>query len=142
MENHREDVIVIFAGYPKPMKEFIERNPGMKSRIAFHVTFDDYSTDELCGITRLMLTKKQMTITDDAMDKLRTNYDAARVNSDYGNGRYVRKLLEEAEMNQANRVIQLPEDEITPEAMTTIAGCDIPEFKSEETPKLRMGFAC
>ena len=141
MENHREDTLVIFAGYPAPMKEFLDRNPGMKSRIAFQVTFNDYSTDELCKITELMASKKQMSITDAAMDKLRADFDAARVNSDYGNGRYVRKLLEEAEMNLANRVILLPESEITPEVITTIEECDVPDFKPEAGAKRRIGFA-
>lgn len=142
MENHREDVVVIFAGYPKPMEEFLERNPGMRSRIAFNVHFEDYSTDDLCKITELMASKKQMNLTDAAMSKLRKNYDAARVNDDYGNGRYVRKVLEEAEMNMANRVISLPDSELTNEALTTIDECDIPEFVSDIKPKTRMGFAC
>ena len=142
MENHREDVVVIFAGYPKPMEEFLERNPGMKSRVAFNVHFEDYSTDDLCRITELMVSQKQLTLTDAAMGKLRENYDAARENDDYGNGRYVRKLLEEAEMNLANRVISLSDDELTTEALTTIDECDIPEFVSGKKPKTRMGFAC
>ena len=83
-----------------------------------------------------------MTLTDAAMGKLRENYDAARENDDYGNGRYVRKLLEEAEMNLANRVISLSDDELTTEALTTIDECDIPEFVSGKKPKTRMGFAC
>ena len=141
MENHREDVVVIFAGYPKPMKEFLERNPGMRSRIAFYVGFEDYSTDELCEITHLMLSKKNMAITEDAMDKLRRMYDVARINQDYGNGRYVRKLLEEAEMNLANRVISLPKDELTSEAISTINASDIPEFKLEKRAEFRIGFA-
>lgn len=141
MENHREDTLVIFAGYPGPMKEFLDRNPGMKSRIAFHVTFNDYSTDELCKITELMASKKHIAITEKAMDKLRSDFDAARVNDDYGNGRYVRKILEEAEMNLANRVVQLPESEITPEIITTIEECDIPDFKPDAGTKRRIGFA-
>lgn len=63
MENHRDDVIVIFAGYPEPMQKFLDRNSGMLSRIAFHVKFEDYSIDELCDITKLLLSRKQMTIT-------------------------------------------------------------------------------
>ena len=59
MENHRDDVIVIFAGYPEPMKQFLDRNPGMKSRSAFQVEFEDYSVDELCDITKLMVSKSK-----------------------------------------------------------------------------------
>jgi AAA+ superfamily predicted ATPase len=141
MENHREDTLVIFAGYPGPMKEFLDRNPGMKSRIAFHVTFKDYTTDELCKITELMASKKNIAITEKAMDKLRSDFESARVNDDYGNGRYVRKLLEEAEMNLANRVVQMPENELTAEIITTIEACDIPDFKPDGRTKHRIGFA-
>lgn len=142
MENHRDDVIVIFAGYPDPMKQFLDRNPGMLSRIAFHVKFEDYSTDELCGIMKLMLTKKQMKITDTALEKLRENYESVRENNDYGNGRYVRKILEEAEMNLAERILKLEEAKITTELLSTIEACDIPELCENNLPvKKPIGFA-
>lgn len=142
MENHRDDVIVIFAGYPEPMKQFLDRNPGMLSRIAFHVEFEDYSTDELCGITKLMLTKKQMKITDTALEKLKENYESVRENNDYGNGRYVRKILEEAEMNLAERILKLEEAKITTELLSTIEACDIPELCEKNLPvKKQIGFA-
>ncbi len=142
MENHRDDVIVIFAGYPEPMKRFLERNPGMQSRIAFQVGFDDYDTDELCEITRLMVAKKQMSITDSAMDKLRAIYDDARVQEDYGNGRFVRGVIEEAEMNLAERIMKLKESEITTGIITTIEECDIPTHEFTKQKKLeRIGFA-
>ncbi|MDD6071425.1 MAG: AAA family ATPase, partial [Clostridiales bacterium] len=142
MENHRDDVIVIFAGYTNPMRRFLDRNPGMLSRIAFQVEFEDYSTDELCDITRLMVSQKQMTITDEAMDKLRKNFDVIREDSDYGNGRFVRKTLEEAEMNLAERILQFKESEITAELITTIEECDIPDLRSRKKNIKRMGFAC
>ncbi len=142
MENHRDDVIVVFAGYPEPMKQFLDRNPGMLSRIAFHVEFEDYSTDELCGITKLMLTKKQMKITDTALEKLKENYESVRENNDYGNGRYVRKILEEAEMNLAERILKLEEAKITTELLSTIEACDIPELCENNLPvKKPIGFA-
>ncbi len=127
MENHRDDVIVIFAGYPGPMKEFLERNPGMLSRIAFHVEFDDYSEDELCRITRLMVEKKKMSITEEAMDKLKTIYKMVSKSEDFGNGRFVRKTLEEAEMNLAQRLMEKGEKDFTIRQLTTIDGCDIPD---------------
>ncbi len=143
MENHRDDVIVIFAGYPKPMKEFLDRNPGMLSRIAFQVEFEDYSLDELCEITKLMLSHKKMTITENAMKKLRANYEAVHGENDYGNGRFVRKMLEEAEMNLAERIVEMGDVEITNELITTIEENDIPtqnSYKKEE--KRTIGFAC
>ena len=60
MENHREDVVVIFAGYPNEMDLFLERNPGLRSRIAFHVPFADYSAEELCEIAELMGKKEDV----------------------------------------------------------------------------------
>lgn len=133
MENHREDVIVIFAGYPAPMKEFLDRNPGMRSRIAFQVSFEDYSTEELCAITRLMLARKKMTITEDAMEKLRTIYEKVRKTSDYGNGRFVRKMIEEAEMNLAVRLFPSGKRDIPLRLLTTLEADDIPEAPVKET---------
>ena len=141
MENHREDVIVIFAGYPKPMQQFLDRNPGMLSRIAFQIEFEDYSIDELCDITKLMLSRKQMIITDSAMEKLRKNYENVRESSDYGNGRFVRNILEEAEMNLAERILQLRENEITTQLITTIDDIDIPELCTKKQLKMnQIGF--
>lgn len=142
MENHRDDVIVIFAGYTEPMQKFLDRNPGMLSRIAFQVKFEDYTIDELCSITKLMLSKKQMTITDAAMNKLRKNFDIVREESDYGNGRFVRKTLEEAEMNLAERILQFKESEITTELITTIEECDIPDLCTRNKTIRQIGFEC
>ena len=141
MENHRDEVIVIFAGYTVPMQKFLDRNPGMLSRIAFQVEFEDYSTDELCDIAKLMVSEKHLTITDAAMNKLRNNFDMVREENDYGNGRYVRKTLEEAEMNLAERVLQYKESEITTELITTIEDSDIPSPNIKKKTIRRMGFA-
>lgn len=142
MENHRDDVIVIFAGYSEQMQQFLDRNPGMASRIAFHVEFEDYSTRELCDMTKLMLSRKQMTITDEAMEKLKKIYESARENSNFGNGRFVRKMLEGAEMNLAERVAQLKESEITTKLITTIEEEDIPEAEGKKAQgRKQIGFA-
>lgn len=144
MENHRDDVIVIFAGYSDKMKTFLDRNPGMSSRIAFHVDFEDYGIDELCEITTLLLAKKQMTITDEALARLREIYEKASADKGFGNGRFVRKMLEEAEMNLAERAAKLPEGKLTEALITTIELCDIPappeEKKSSE--RRQIGFRC
>lgn len=142
MENHRDDVIVIFAGYTEPMRQFLDRNPGMLSRIAFQIEFEDYSTDELCDIAKLMVSRKQMTITDRAMSRLRQTFDIVREESDYGNGRFVRRTLEEAEMNLAERILRLKESEITTELITTFEECDIPAPGSRKKTARQMGFAC
>ena len=143
MENHRDNVIVIFAGYPEPMKTFLDRNPGMRSRIAFSVAFDDYSTEELCEITKLMLSRKQITVTEAGMKKLKKNFESVKESRDYGNGRFARKMLEEAEMNLAERICQMDETEITTEVLTTIEESDIPEISTETKRQIKkIGFAC
>lgn len=143
MENHRDNVIVIFAGYPEPMKAFLDRNPGMRSRIAFSVEFDDYTVEELCEITKLMLSRKQMTITEAGMKKLKKNFESVKESRDYGNGRFARKMLEEAEMNLAERICQMDETEITTEVLTTIEESDIPDVPLEERRQIKkIGFAC
>lgn len=140
MENHREDVIVIFAGYPREMQQFLDRNPGMASRIAFQVEFEDYSVDELCEIATLMLKRKDLHITDDAMKKLRDICEQASKENDYGNGRYVRKLLEEAEMNLAQRLSVIPESELALSTMTTIEACDIEDMVERKETCSPIGF--
>ena len=142
MENHRDNVIVIFAGYPTQMKQFLDRNPGLLSRIAFQVEFEDYTVDELCAITKLMLSRKSMTITEAAMDKLKIYFEGVMGSNDYGNGRFVRKMLEEAEMNLAERVLQLKEEELTTKVLTTVEECDIPKMIGKESGKKQtIGFA-
>ena len=76
------------------------------------------------------------------MNKLRKNFDVIREDSDYGNGRFVRKTLEEAEMNLAERILQFKESEITAELITTIEECDIPALSTRKKTIRRMGFAC
>ena len=142
MENHREDVVVIFAGYPDEMEKFLQKNPGLRSRIAFHVPFEDYDADELCKIATLIGKNKGISLEDAALQKLGTIFETARKQSDFGNGRYVRNILEQAKMNQASRLLEYDFDDITTEEITTIKAVDIviPEVKIEE--KRKIGFAC
>lgn len=141
MENHRDNVIVVFAGYPQQMQQFLDRNPGLRSRIAYQVEFEDYSVDELCDITKLMLTRKEMTITDSAMEKLKKKYEEVCDSNDYGNGRFVRKILEEAEMNLADRILRLDEYKITSQLLTTIEEEDIPQQEAKkQCKKQQIGF--
>jgi len=143
MDNRREDIIVIFAGYPDEMKSFIDRNPGMSSRIAHRIHFEDYSVDELCEITRFQVADKHLKITDEAIDKLALIYEIARVNKTFGNGRYVRRAIELAISNLAIRLDRMPEEDLTDEILTTITAEDIaaPELDPDTTKKSRkIGF--
>ena len=142
MENHREDVVVIFAGYPDEMEKFLQKNPGLRSRIAFHVPFEDYDADELCKIAALIGKNKGISLEYAALQKLGTIFETARKQSDFGNGRYVRNVLEQAKMNQASRLLEYDFEDITTEEITTIKAVDIviPEIKIEA--KHKIGFAC
>ena len=134
MENHRADVVVIFAGYPDKMEGFLAKNPGLRSRIAFHVPFADYNCEELCQIADMISRKNGMKIDKDAYDKLTKAFDVAKANEDFGNGRYVRNVFEQAKMNQASRLLEKDFDTITADEITTITADDIviPEPKKCE----------
>ena len=141
MENYRSELVVIFAGYPQQMEDFLAKNPGLRSRVAFHVPFADYSSEELCGITRLITEKNGMKIEQAALEKLAAVYESARTRSDFGNGRYVRNIFEQAKMNQASRLMEKDFDSITTEDVVTITADDIvtPEA-APKTEKRRVGF--
>lgn len=140
MENHREDVVVIFAGYPDKMEYFIQKNPGLRSRIAFHVPFADYSAEELCEIAALIGKGKGVSFDNEAMEKLKNIFESASKESDFGNGRYVRNILEQAKMNQASRLLELDFEKITSDEISTIKAVDIVISESETPQKQKIGF--
>ena len=104
MENMRENTIVIFAGYEKEMKDFLDQNPGLRSRIPFHVHFDSYTESELLEILRLTAAKSNYTLTKEAEAKAKEIFKTAIKHEDFGNGRFVRNLFEKATMKKALRV--------------------------------------
>jgi len=141
MENNR-DVVCIFAGYPDKMQEFIASNPGLRSRISFNVEFDDYTVDELCGITDLIANKKGLTVTDGAMSKLRDIYAVAIKDPEFGNGRYVRNILEQASMRMATRLVHQADDKLMSTEIGKIIADDIttlPLVRNSDG-KTKMGF--
>lgn len=141
MENHRDDVVVIFAGYPDKMEGFLQKNPGLRSRIVYHVPFNDYDTVALCEIAKLIAKQKGLTFTDEACNKLTGLFDAARNESDFGNGRYVRNVIEKAKMAQATRLLTMDFDSIESEDIALITADDIEIPKSSaKTEKKRIGF--
>ena len=107
MENRRERMIVILAGYAEPMKKLLDANAGLSSRIAFHVDFPDYNPDDLTGIMKLMIKEKQLEISPEAAEKCRDIFKKAVTREDFGNGRFVRNLIEGAELAQAQRLKKL-----------------------------------
>lgn len=142
MENHRENVVVIFAGYPNEMEKFLDKNPGLRSRIAFHVPFANYNTAELCDIARLIGKSKGVTLTEGAVEKLSGVFDEARKQSDFGNGRYVRNVLELSKMNQAARILDMDPEKVSESILTSISEQDIEIPQAKQTAQVRkIGFS-
>jgi len=125
MENKRGDVIVIFAGYPEKMKLFLSKNEGLRSRIAFHVNFPDYSPEELMGILEKILADKQYVMTSAAKAKALQLFRKACVQAEYGNGRFVRNLFEQSLYRQAARISELAEEMINQENLFEIQEADL-----------------
>ena len=143
MENHREDVVVIFAGYPDKMKDFVEKNAGLRSRINFHVPFSDYSPSELSDIARLMLKKYDMRFDDEADRKLADIFKQARLTPDFGNGRYVRNVIEMAQMKHGSRLVHLDPARLTRDDVRTITADDIEkpiQSSVAQKPVRKLGF--
>ena len=145
MENHRDDVIVIFAGYPDKMKDFFDKNEGLRSRIAFHLDFPDYSAEELVEILKLMADKKGYKLNPDIERKCLEIFAQAVKKEEFGNGRYVRNLLEQAMMAQSRRITkEYAGKKITRKALTTLKPEDFDVNASkqiEKETKRTIGFA-
>jgi probable Rubsico expression protein CbbX len=125
MENQRDDLVVIFAGYRDRMERFFSSNPGMASRVAHHVDFPDYSPVELYAIAGLMLKRMQYSFSDDAATALR-EYIALRITQPrFSNARSIRNALDRARLRQANRLFEQRARPLTPDALSTIEAEDI-----------------
>ena len=142
MENHWDELVVIFAGYPDKMEEYIQKNPGLRSRIVFHVPFTDYGTEELCQIAKLQAAKLELELADDAMDKMEGIFEAARKDADFGNSRYVRNLIEKARLAQATRLVRGNVETVTRKEIATIKAEDIEIPVKTKTEKETIGFRC
>jgi SpoVK/Ycf46/Vps4 family AAA+-type ATPase len=107
MEDHREDIVVIVAGYQEPMARFMSSNPGLKSRFNKYFYFEDYSSNELQEIFISIADSSNYRLSEDARDKLsRVTDELVRLKAlNFGNGRTMRNLFERTISNQANRII-------------------------------------
>lgn len=103
MENHRDETVVIFAGYPKRMDEFFSRNPGLRSRVPFRIPFCDYSDKEMKEIVKLEAKKRGFSIQNEAMGQVAKLCRNLSKNADEGNGRLCRNLVEYAILEYAVR---------------------------------------
>lgn len=124
MENNRDKLIVIVAGYPDEMERFIQSNPGLKSRFTTTIDFEDYSIGQLMAILELQCKKNGYVLTEDARDKAQEmlQYEKIMSGNNFGNGRVVRNIFEAATLNQNDRISSI--DDLTDEEMMTLRAED------------------
>ena len=125
MENQRDDLVVILAGYKEPMDKFYESNPGLSSRIANHIDFPDYTVDELVQIAKLMLQDQQYQLTPDAEVALTRYIEKRKEKPLFANARSVKNALDRARMRQANRIFDSRGQVLTKKELVNIEANDI-----------------
>ena len=125
MENQRDELVVILAGYKEPMDKFYESNPGLSSRIANHIDFPDYTTPELVQIAKLMLQDQQYRLTPDAEIALTEYIRKRKERPLFANARSVKNALDRARMRQANRIFDSRGQVLTKKELVNLEASDI-----------------
>ena len=125
MENQRDELVVILAGYKEPMDKFYESNPGLSSRIANHIDFPDYTTEELLKIAKLMLEEQQYQLTPDAEVALESYIQKRKEKPLFANARSVKNALDRARMRQANRIFDSRGQVLTKKELVNLEAEDI-----------------
>lgn len=129
MENQRDDLVVILAGYKDRMEKFYESNPGLSSRIANHVDFPDYSPEELLTIGKIMLEEQQYQFTPEAEQAFLEYIQKRKEQPLFANARSVRNALDRARMRQANRNFESAGKILTKADLVTITAEDIKQSR-------------
>ena len=123
MENQREDLVVIFAGYKDRIDRFFESNPGLASRVAHHIDFPDYSDEELLQIAGRMVEDLGLGLSGEAKQALAEYVTLRRQQPNFANARSIRNALDRARLRQARRLIEA--GKVDARALTTIEAADI-----------------
>ena len=132
MEDHRDELVVIVAGYPGPMQGFIDANPGLASRFRLTLTFDDYSDDQLVEIFAGIADGSDFTPADDATQRLRQILTLTPRDTGFGNARFVRNLFEAAVVRQAWRLRDEPDPSV--EQLRELVADDLGELPDTVHP--------
>ena len=125
MENQRDDLVVILAGYKEPMDKFYESNPGLSSRIANHIDFPDYSVEELLQISKLMLEEQQYQFTSNAELAFVEYIRKRKEKPLFANARSIKNALDRARMRQANRIFDSRDQVLTKKELVNLEAEDI-----------------
>ena len=125
MENQRDDLVVILAGYADRMQTFFRSNPGLSSRIAHHLEFPDYSAAELEQIAEKMLQRMQYRLSPSGLAALREYLPLRMAQPHFANARSIRNALDRARLRQANRLFARKDQALTREELMTIEGEDL-----------------
>lgn len=125
MENQREDLVVILAGYADRMDRFYESNPGFRSRIAHHIDFPDYEDGELLAIAEAILQRQNYAFDQAAKDVMADYIRRRRAQPHFANARSIRNALDRARLRQANRLFETSRGAITAADLSTIRSEDI-----------------
>jgi hypothetical protein len=129
MEDHKDELVLILAGYQKEMENFLQTNPGLRSRFPIHIDFPDYTQQELLAIAEQLCARRQYQLTVPtrlALLKLLTP-PAGRSEENFGNARTVRNLIEKALRRQAVRLVA--KTSLTREELMAIEPSDLPEVE-------------
>jgi len=125
IENQRDDLVVILAGYHDRMDRFFSSNPGMASRVAHHIEFPDYSEDELFAIAGLMLERMHYSLSETAVVSFRQYIALRRSQPRFSNARSIRNALDRARLRHANRLVLGCNGPVSREQLVTIESEDI-----------------
>jgi probable Rubsico expression protein CbbX len=125
MENQRDDLVVILAGYADRMDKFYQSNPGFRSRIAHHIDFPDYSDAELLDISRIMLARQHYTLEPEARAAMADYIALRRAQPHFANARSIRNALDRARLRQANRLFAQNTGPLDAAQLSSIAAEDI-----------------
>jgi len=127
MENNRDDLVVILAGYQNRMETFFQSNPGMSSRIAHHIDFPDYKNNELLEIAKIMINQMNYKFDPDALKSMKKYIELRIAEPNFANGRSIRNALDRMRLRQANRLFKssTQKELIATEELSTIKAEDI-----------------
>ena len=138
MEDHRDDLAVIVAGYPDEMRQFIDSNPGLRSRFTHYIDFPDYTAAELVEVFEGFAAEAKVGLGEGVPERLGHLFVAALEVGNFGNARYARSMFEQAYANMATRA--LADGLIEPPEVEHILVEDLPTTDPAASAKHRIGF--